>query len=608
MLLRSRGVALVGGLVVTALLFYWAQRRGGTFQYSPQYQSSYSFSSRPSEPIPAAQWQRQGDADYLWRTITVHNPVETVSALPSAAPTAYPQVQATFPTLSGEESATRAQRQQAVRKVFQRCWASYHEHAWMSDELEPVSGGARNPFGGWAATLVDSLDTLWIMDLRPEFDEAVAAVDAIDFTKTDLKEVNVFETTIRYLGGFLSAFDLSGDARLLRKAAEVGEMIYKAFDTPSRMPITRWDIDAAIKGEKQVAGSGVLLAEIGSLCMELTRLSQLTGDAKFFDASQRVMDKLAAQQDSTALPGLWPLTVDAENEVFNAGSTFTLGAMADSVYEYLPKMAALLGGQIPNYELMYQKAMDAALERNFFRPMNPDNLDILVSGQVEATETGGKRSYELDSQGQHLVCFLGGVMALGGRMFGREQDLEAARRLTNGCIYAYKAFPHGIMPETFHMLPCKSEESCEWDDGKWKEEVLKQSVDKNEEAVHVDTIITEERLPKGFTAIPDKRYILRPEAIESVFVMYRVTAEQQFADHAWKMFTAIEEATKTELANTAVWDVTKAGTKPELMNSMESFWMGETLKYFFLIFSDPDFISLDEFVFNTEAHPFRRLV
>ena len=37
---------------------------------------------------------------------------------------------------------------------------------------------------------------------------------------------------------------------------------------------------------------------------------------------------------------------------------------------------------------------------------------------------------------------------------------------------------------------------------------------------------------------------------------------------------------------------------------MESFWMGETLKYFYLIFSDPSLISLDDFVFNTEAHPF----
>lgn len=605
MLLRSRGVVLVGGLTVLALLLFWAQRRSGQFQSI----NRHSLLGGPSNgPVPATEWQRQGDADYLWRTVTVHHPVPTVKALPSAAPTSYPRVQATFTRLPEEDFNRRNERQLAVKKVFARCWASYKGKAWMADELEPVSGGKRNPFGGWAATLVDALDTLWIMGMKDDFLEAVDAVDNIDFTKTNLDEVNVFETTIRYLGGFLSAFDLSGDPRLLRKAAEVGEMIYKAFDTPSHMPITRWNFKAAAKGEKQVAGDGVLLAEIGSLCLELTRLSQLTGDPKWFDASQRIMDALADQQDSTSLPGQWPLVVDAAATVFNSGTDFTMGAMADSVYEYLPKMAALLGGQLPSYELMYTKAIDSAVKHNLFRPMTPDNLDILVSGQIHAREDGGRRFYELETQGQHLVCYLGGVLALGGRLFGRDHDIDTARRLTNGCIYTYTAFPHGIMPETFFMSPCESKESCEWDESRWKEEVIKQSGDKSEEAVHIDTIINNEHLPKGFTKITDRRYILRPEAIESVFIMYRVTAEQGYADHAWTMFEAIDDITRTELANSAVWDVTVPGTKPGPANSMESFWLGETLKYFYLTFSDPKLISLDEFVFNTEAHPLRRHV
>lgn len=33
--------------------------------------------------------------------------------------------------------------------------------------------------------------------------------------------------------------------------------------------------------------------------------------------------------------------------------------------------------------------------------------------------------------------------------------------------------------------------------------------------------------------------------------------------------------------------------------------MAETLKYFYLIFSDPDLISLDDYVLNTEAHPLK---
>lgn len=139
------------------------------------------------------------------------------------------------------------------------------------------------------------------------------------------------------------------------------------------------------------------------------------------------------------------------------------------------------------------------------------------------------------------------------------------------------------------------------------------------------------RLPKGFSAIGDRRYskfrsricsahsgclilysVLRPEAIESVFILYRTTGEEHFLEAAWEMFMSIVSATQTPIANAALADITY--TKEELagqgaqvqMDSMESFWMAETLKYFYLIFSEPDLISLDEWVFNTEAHPFKR--
>jgi mannosyl-oligosaccharide alpha-1,2-mannosidase len=80
------------------------------------------------------------------------------------------------------------------------------------------------------------------MDMKVEFAEAVAAVKDIDFTTTTQEEINVFETTIRYLGGLLSAYELSkGEYPLLfEKAIDLGEMLYAAFDTPNRMPITRW--------------------------------------------------------------------------------------------------------------------------------------------------------------------------------------------------------------------------------------------------------------------------------------------------------------------------------------------------------------------------------
>jgi Glycosyl hydrolase family 47 len=86
----------------------------------------------------------------------------------------------------------------------------------------------------------------------------------------------------------------------------------------------------------------------------------------------------------------------------------------------------------------------------------------------------------------------------------------------------------------------------------------------------------------------------RPEAIESVFILYRITGDTAYQDIAWEMFESINNATRTDLANSAIDDVTQ--TSPVKGDRMESFWLAETLKYFYLIFSEPDLISLDDYV------------
>ena len=438
--------------------------------------------------------------------------------------------------------------------------------------------------------------------MKEEFDQAVAAAVSIDFSGTRAEEVNVFETTIRYLGGFLSAYDLSGDERLLVKARELGEMLLAAFDTPNRMPVTRWSVMGARKGYKQTAHPVTLLAEIGSLTMEFTRLSQITGDARWYDATHRIMEALEQQQSQTRLPGMWPILVNAKELNFTWHGTFTLGSMSDSLYEYLPKMHALLGGLEPMYEKLYRDSMAASIRYTIFRPMTPDSADILVAGTAYVNDdlTGG-----LDFSGQHLVCFAGGMFALGGKLFSDAKHVDIGSRLTDGCIWTYRALPLGIMPEVFSMTECPTNDKCAWNERYWRESVLKHKGKKAvQEGATADTIIEHDNLPKGFTAIGDKRYVLRPEAIESVFVLYRITGRTDLLETAWAMFNAIQENTKTELANGALADVTRKDGKVSVMDSMESFWLAETLKYFYLIFSEAGVISLDDYVFNTEAHPF----
>ena len=70
------------------------------------------------------------------------------------------------------------------------------------------------------------------------------------------------------------------------------------------------------------------------------------------------------------------------------------------------------------------------------------------------------------------------------------------------------------------------------------------------------------------------------------------------------MFNSIIKHTITDIAHAGLSDCTVP--TPPKQDRMESFWTAETLKYFYLIFAEPDVMSLDEYVLNTEAHPFRR--
>lgn len=103
-----------------------------------------------------------------------------------------------------------------------------------------------------------------------------------------------------------------------------------------------------------------------------------------------------------------------------------------------------------------------------------------------------------------------------------------------------------------------------------------------------------DRLPAGMTSISAPEYFLRPEAIESVFIMFRLTGDNYWRVKGWKMFEAIVKNARSELAHASIKDVTSQ--KPTQKDTMESFWLAETLKYFYLLFSDPSVVDLDKYV------------
>ncbi|MCL4120375.1 UNVERIFIED_CONTAM: hypothetical protein GTU68_013908, partial [Idotea baltica] len=101
----------------------------------------------------------------------------------------------------------------------------------------------------------------------------------------------------------------------------------------------------------------------------------------------------------------------------------------------------------------------------------------------------------------------------------------------------------------------------------------------------------------------DAHYLLRPETIESLWYLYHLTGNATYQNWGWQMFQGIEKHCRVEHGYTSIGNVKSAeSTKPK--DKMESFFLGETLKYFYLLFAeDQDTISLDKYVFNTEGHP-----
>ena len=118
--------------------------------------------------------------------------VQQVISLPTGEPTPIPKIQHTFTSESSRQKADRVKKQTAVREAFKHAWSGYKAAAWGHDELKPLTNGSADPFNGWGATLVDSLDTLWIMGLKEEFEEAVQQVSQINFKTSARKDIPMF--------------------------------------------------------------------------------------------------------------------------------------------------------------------------------------------------------------------------------------------------------------------------------------------------------------------------------------------------------------------------------------------------------------------------------
>jgi mannosyl-oligosaccharide alpha-1,2-mannosidase len=282
-----------------------------------------------------------------------------------------------------------------VRAEMAWAWDQYRTRAWGKDEIRPISGGASSfplKTGHLGLSLIEALDTLWLMGLDDRFADGIGWVrEHADFDVDG--EVSVFETSIRLVGGLLSAHLASGDKAVLAKARDLADRLVPAFATPTGFPYRYINLRTGA-----VRDPATNPAEIGTYLPEWGTLSRLTGDPKYHDVTRRAAVALFAKRSKRDLLGT---RIDALTGAW-LDRRATIGSYADSYYEYLWDSWQLLGDA--EMRSMYRTCTAAIL-----RDQSDRRDGRLWFADVDM-ETGAR----LNTRQDELASFYGGLLHQGG--------------------------------------------------------------------------------------------------------------------------------------------------------------------------------------------------
>ncbi len=323
---------------------------------------------------------------------------------------------------------------QDVKAEMAWAWDNYRQRAWGKDEIKPVSGGYSSfPLkrGHLGLSLVEALDTLWVMGLDAQFADGVAWVKAeLDFTVDG--EVSVFETSIRLLGGLLSAHHASGDPVLLAKAKDLADRLLPAFATPTGMPLRKINLRTGAASDARSSP-----AEIATYLPEWGTLSRLTGERRYADAARRAVTALFERRSPL---GLFATAIDVNTGEWKSNRA-TIGPMADSFYEYLWDSWQLLGDAAS--KRMYDTATAAILKYQ----------QVWQGGALWFADVDFQTGKALSSDQDSLAAFFGGLLAQGGH--AREGAAYTAS-------WARVLDQYGVLPETYDFRAGRAKKKANW--------------------------------------------------------------------------------------------------------------------------------------------------
>ncbi|XP_001357617.3 mannosyl-oligosaccharide alpha-1,2-mannosidase IA [Drosophila pseudoobscura] len=436
-------------------------------------------------------------------------------------------------------------RRQKIREMMLHAWRNYHRYAWGSNELCPIS--RRGCLGGvfvnhnLGASVIEGLDTLHIMGFEDEYKQGRDWIESTFEMDNVNALLSVFELTARLLGSMLSLYALTGDPLYKNKALQIADKILPAFETPTGIPKS-----IVNPGSKNAQSSHFNdISEFGALHMEFSYLSDITGIAVYRERVQGIRKVLG---NMTKPNGLYPNLISVRT-----GKWISADSAISRFHDSLLKSWVQSGKMDAESRQMYTDAILGILQNIVTVTTNGD---IYVSDYIN-----GSPSHRMD----HVSCFSGGHFAYGVSqllMKHWEKYAEVGIGITETCHKSYEQTPTKLGPEVI-VFPYDAQDQS--------------------------------------SPHQKNRFMLYPDVVESYFLLWRLTNDERYRSFGWDIVQAMEKYCRTPFGYTGIRNV--YDMPPESDDLQPSWFLGKTLKYLFLLFSDDDVISLDEWVLNSAGHP-----
>ncbi|XP_029110542.1 ER degradation-enhancing alpha-mannosidase-like protein 3 isoform X2 [Scleropages formosus] len=457
--------------------------------------------------------------------------------------------------LRGSLAMPREERQRLrnqVVEMFDHAYQNYMDHAYPADELmpltcrgrvrglEPSRGDIDDALGKFSLTLIDTLDTLALLNKTAEFEAAVRRVLSDVRLDNDIV-VSVFETNIRVLGGLLGGHSMAlllkeggqhmlwYKDELLHMAKDLGLRLLPAFNTSSGLPYPRVNLRYGVRGPETRTGTetDTCTACAGTIILEFAALSRFTGNPVFENHARRALDFIwEKRQRNSNLVGTTINIHSGEWVRRDSG----VGAGIDSYYEYLLKAYVLLGDDLflQRFNTHY-----ASIMKYISQP--PLLLDVHIHKPLLPARTW------MDS----LLAFFPGLQVLKGDIRPAIETHEMLYQVTK---------KHNFLPEAF-----TTDFRVHW-----------------------------------------AQHPLRPEFAESTYFLYKATRDPYYLEVGRTVLENLNRFARVPCGFAAMKDV-RTGSHED---RMDSFFLAEMFKYLFLLFADPEDLPFDVegYIFTTEAH------